>query len=210
MVLGWPAQSLETVKYSGLEFPSEAKVGDILSQANAIVYRYAQNETLKTVLGTVADLMAEVQFVEFVGDALALDINETLTAAQTIVETLVGEVQIITDIFNVAQAGLSGTLRAIKVDGEAMWAAVPEAYKPYIIAAGVVTGVVLYFVANDVLVDIVGSALGENEVLGTFIAQPLGFTNAYAEGSEANELANAVFTTKVVDIINSAKNADIV
>ncbi|MBR3863708.1 MAG: hypothetical protein IKJ19_01155 [Clostridia bacterium] len=191
-------------KLSAINLATDATLGGIIESVESIVFDYAEeSEKVADTFDKLISLTSEVQVVEFVADLLALDSDESLDVAQAIVETITNkEIELVTTLFNIAHAGLSGKWSEVKVDGEAMWNAIPDEFKPYVIMTVAVTGGILYVVANDLLVEIVAGTIGTEEVLGTFIAEPLGFTNAYADGSETNELVNAIFNTKIVDIID--------
>ncbi|MBO5713707.1 MAG: hypothetical protein J6R88_05895, partial [Clostridia bacterium] len=140
-----------------LKVAEDATLGGVIEQVASIVYDYVnESEAIVEAIAEIVELTEEVQLVEIVNDLLALDIDKTLEAVNGLIDAIVGkDVEVLNTIFNIAHEGLNGALGKLEVNGEALWNAVPEERKPYIIATGAVAAVVLYFVANDVLVEIV-------------------------------------------------------
>ena len=178
----------------------DALIGEAITLAKNIVLDVAPYVEVESVLDSLATLFANVHTTfEEIGE---LELDNIINTVDEIVDVcLVEEISAVEKIFEVAHAGLGGTINNPEFDAMGAFNLLPENVQTYVIIAGAVTGATLYVVANDTLVQIVEAAMPE-AVLGEFIAEPMGFEADYTFEGEENALASAIFNTKLVDIVN--------
>jgi hypothetical protein len=196
------AEYLLDGEVSAIVIDGSATVGSTITLVKAIALDYVESEELAVVLDELSTLLAEVTIANIGEEILALDIDDVITTVNNITDVFFVN-DVVNTIYEIAHAGLYGTLGAIGFDAMAAWEVTPAVAQNVIIATLAVAGTVMYFVANDTLVELVTMALGEEAVLGEFLAEPMGYTaETYLFEGEENALASAIFNTKVVEIID--------
>ena len=149
-----------------------ATVGGALALVKEIVSDYVESEELEAVFDELSALFAEVVIANVGEDTLALDIDDVIDTINNITNVFVTN-EVLDTIYAVAHAGLYGTLGNLGFDPLAAYEEMPQTAQIVTIAALATTVGVLYVAANDTLVDLVGQFLGEDAVIGDYIAEPL-------------------------------------
>ena len=140
----------------------------------------------------------------FVDDSLNLDVDVVIESVRKVFAHIEATSKITDRIAKLASAALDGTLGDLKFNLDAF---LEEATTTEILIIGgviLVTGTILYFVANETLIKIVDAVLGKDCKLGTLIAEPMGYTvdgETYTFEGKENDLANTLFNLTVQNVL---------
>ena len=140
----------------------------------------------------------------FVDDSLKLDVDVVIESVRKVFAHIEATSKITDRIAKLASAALDGTLGDLKFNLDAF---LEEATTTEILIIGgviLVTGTILYFVANETLIKIVDAVLGKDCKLGTLIAEPMGYTvdgETYTFEGKENDLANTLFNLTVQNVL---------
>ena len=140
----------------------------------------------------------------FVDDSLKLDVDIVIESVRKVFAHIEATSKITDRIAKLASAALDGTLGDLKFNLDAF---LEEATTTEILIIGgviLVTGTILYFVANETLIKIVDAVLGKDCKLGTLIAEPMGYTvdgETYTFEGKENDLANTLFNLTVQNVL---------
>ncbi len=140
----------------------------------------------------------------FVDDSLNLDVDVVIESVRKVFAHIEATSKITDRIAKLSSAALDGTLGDLKFNLDAF---LEEATTTEILIIGgviLVTGTILYFVANETLIKIVDAVLGKDCKLGTLIAEPMGYTvdgETYTFEGKENDLANTLFNLTVQNVL---------
>ena len=194
--------SLITGPLNGITLNGDSKVSDIIIDVWNTLDHVVEHRIIDVVFAELINLYQDISFRNIKAGTLGLDVDRVITAVHSITDEIVAH-SMIDFVYSLLHAGLSGTLGSIKFNAADVWAAIPEDYRPFAIAAGVGVGAVLYFAANDLLVSLVNKVVADATV-GDVLADNLGYTvndGIYSRDGIVNSLINEVFNERAIDLV---------